>query len=340
MTIHLLKDQICGTVEENIQCGLIDRKTETKENSTYFNHGLEILRRIFEIKLIDESTRHTIENLFKSIDREHYIEGEKNVDILVVACFLYIIRRHKDYARVTMTEMGSRIKCSPELLKEYLKFVEFYCNDGENQRSENVGIRNLEESVRKVLSSDGVRKLCQKYKVNEDNFLTTTLLLVKLADSCWIVTGRPLENVIKVCAYFGFMSVLQKLVLPFNRFCFQSGFGYYKCRERFAEVKRMILTLSKPLSRQALDVKTCISHISTILKESHILRNHLLGKVNSKKEFDRLEYALYRLGRLGRPLNKKLISKSVEATEKRFASNEIERKQRNENVILLLILNG
>ncbi|GFY28468.1 hypothetical protein TNCV_1971211 [Trichonephila clavipes] len=268
---------------------------------------------------------------------EKYIDGEMNVIALAAACFIFVIRRHNEYARVSMTEMGSRIKCSPVLLREYLKFVEFYCNDGENQRSENVEIRNLEESVRKVLSSDGVRKLCQKYKVNEDNFLSTTLLLVKLADSCWIVTGRPLENVIKACAYFGFMSVLQRLVLPFNQFCSQSGFGFYKCLKRFGEIKRMILTLSKPLSRQPLDVKTCISHISTILKESHILRSHLLGKVTSKKAFDRLEYALYRLGRLGRPLNQKLISKSVEATEKRFASNAIERKQRNENVIFLII---
>ncbi|GFR11309.1 hypothetical protein TNCT_6651 [Trichonephila clavata] len=336
------EDQVCGTVEGNIQCGLTEEKKEQKlsqetKNSKYFNISVDSLENIFEDKLIDEKTRHMIKNLFEIIDSEGYIKKERDVGILAAACFLYVMRTQDEYARITLTEMCSKINCSKVLLKEYLKFVEFYCSDGENPQSKNVGIRNVEESVCEIFSRIGVQEICQKYNVNQINFLRTTLQLVKLADSCWIVTGRPLEGIIIVCAYFGFVSVLHKPVLPFNQFCFVSGLPYFKCREPFTEIKRMILILSKPLSRKTLNGKTCIFHISTILKKSHILRKKVFGKVDSKETFDRLEYALYRLHQ---PVNKKLISKSVEATENRFASNAIEAKNNNDNLVVFLILNG
>ncbi|GFT13729.1 hypothetical protein NPIL_330221 [Nephila pilipes] len=206
--------------------------------------------------------------------------------------------------------MRLKANCSRRDLVQFFGFVKLYCsnlddsvpiykyhNFSDEPRSSNAS-KDLELSVRKVITAIDIGAKHPNFNGTNEEFISRTLDLVKLAHSCWVTADRPLKGIIIVCAYFCFLSMCPVPIFSLKRFCRDFDLSYRKAEERHKDVKKMLLRLGRKIPLNPgiyVDDTNILRHLHYVLKNCDWLRKNVLPYIRTKNEFLRQEYILYRM---------------------------------------------
>ncbi|GFT99827.1 vigilin [Nephila pilipes] len=285
-----------------------ERRERIRTSDPSFMHGMDILRGIYTLKMLGPGLEQEISTLYENIHLKKYFVRERHVRVLGVACLVHTLKSQGEF--VSIGEMRLKANCSRRDLVQFFGFVKLYCsylddsvpiyqyhNFSDDPRISNAA-KHLESSVRKVITPiDKCAKHPNFHGTNEE-FISRTLDLVKLAHSCWVTADRPLKGIIIACAYFCYVSMCHVPIFSLKRFCRDFDLSFRKAEERHKHVKKMLLTLGRKIPLNPgiyVDDTNIHRHLEYILKNCDWLRRNVMPDIRIKNEFFRKEFILYRM---------------------------------------------
>ncbi|XP_015929400.1 transcription factor IIIB 50 kDa subunit [Parasteatoda tepidariorum] len=306
----------CGIVCDDIQFGIECNKdlsfkpfqstASRKPRAEALNHGIDAVDFLCHQFNITADVKMETLNLLKEIYASRRKVGKsfkmkEDVGVLAGCCLLNIQRKHK--LPVPINGFCSSLKCNKKKILKMTKVLQNYLIDNilseEESEDYNQDISVVNSSVEdnESLESYTATLLSHAPEAIKNELIQKTTTLAKLADSCWLLTGRSKLGVVSAAAYLCWKSMNPKNKLTLPGFCREYSLNVTKARSRVPELKDMLLKLGANIPSKTANYvtdKNIIFHLGYILENSESLRNDLLSDKFTTDAVNQKEFETFR----------------------------------------------
>lgn len=267
-----------------------------------------VLDNLCHINNIPSRLKAEVTDLFKLIVSTRHFKQREDAGTTVACCLFLIQRRYKE--AITITTLCKQAQCTKGKFSFFLKYLKSCLSSNEKFEQfayilDNTAIecteQDSEEKVADTIESL-IRVVCDKAKNGEKaELMEKTAALVKLADSCWLLTGRSPRGVVVASAYLCWKSMhyskshIRKTSYP--KFCKELGIREPLARLRIPELQDLLVKLGKHIPsfcKNFVNEKNVFFHLNTILEQSESLRNELFPHEYTKEEVAAVEFSNFR----------------------------------------------
>ncbi|XP_035211062.1 transcription factor IIIB 50 kDa subunit-like [Stegodyphus dumicola] len=276
------------------------KSSKYKKKPENLVYGLDILKYLVREYSITPDVDNEIRELYNTAYSRRKCKCKEDVGVLAGCCLMQIQRKHGLFFSVQ--DLCGKLKCSKKKFYHILKFVKSFAGN-ENIESKHTSSEvDVNIEIPKHVKDMIPVLLIGIPEEERDILIDKTTRLLKLAFSCWILTGRSPKGVIIAAAFLCWKSMHpSRKTFPLTKFCSMYSLSNSQATKRTSELKAALLKLAKNIpsySENYVNEKNVTLHLDFILENSETLRNDLLTNEYLEEEINCKEYKSFRVQRI------------------------------------------
>lgn len=264
-------------------------------------HGLEVIERLCHENDVKQHSnlKEVVINIFKHLCSIRNFRTQEDAGVTAACCLFQVFRENEQV--IPIKTICRQIQCAKGKFSHCLKYVKSYEKDHPNSAFN--ALKKMEDEISEehpsVSMKSLIREVCSNADPEEKNVLMEkTTSLLKLADDCWLFTGRSPRSVVVACAYLCWKSLKpSRKKASFVKFCKSFGISEPVAKLRIPELKELLLKLGKKIPHynpNYVNEENLLFHLTTILENSETLRNDLLPDTHKRDAVNFKEYTTFR----------------------------------------------
>lgn len=281
-------------------------KAKPKIGLTY---GLSSLKNLCHVYSIPSETELELTEMLKNVYPSKRFKLKEDVGVLG-GCCLFLLQRRNNQS-IPINDICHQLDCTRRKFGYFLSFLKSW-----------LAITHQNFLLNPVEEGDGIFAQCQKKdriadpdlperaeslipavcihasEEEKDKLMKKTVELVKLANSCWLFTGRSPHSVVVACAFLCWKSLNpHRKKSSFAKFCSALKIREPVAKLRIPEIKALLLKLGRKIpsyTKDYVNEDNFLFHLDTILENSETLRNDLLPDEFCQEEINCKEFDSFR----------------------------------------------
>lgn len=281
---------------------------KTKPVPAALTHGLDCLKNLWHIFQIPQNREDEAANILKSAYKAKRFKRKEDFAVLA-GCCLYLFQKKHEF--ISLKEICAQLQCTRKKFSKMLNFLKSWAssknidwsasgNEGWFSNGHLISDDEEEDIDLPTAAKYLIHVVCAKAPEAEKKLLLKkTGDLLKLANSCWLFTGRSPHSVVVACAFLCWKSMhLHQKRTSFSRFCSDFGIREPVAKVRIPELKELLLKLGRKIpscTPNYVNESNLLFHLDTILDNSETFRNDLLADEFSEEAVNSKEFSTFRI---------------------------------------------